>query len=122
MAKYSNRGADGPMKPVYQKIGNIIQYEIDSDATGGVDIEVDFDADIFDVIAISKATVTDATVTLSDGTNDITDDMDIDTLDNVARAGTIDTTYSSVKRGSTLTLTTANAGDRCVVRILANRA
>jgi hypothetical protein len=92
----------------------VIELEVDADASGGIAFDLPYKIKIVDIIARSTATVASATVTVSDGTNDITDALDIDTIDVRDTPSTIDTTYSTVE---SLTLTTASSADRGVVYV-----
>lgn len=99
-----------------------IQYEITADASSGVNLytaSVPFDMTIVSVKVEARATSAGGTVTVSDGTNAITDAiiMAADTVTTVD--GTIDDAYSTLAAGDTLTLTTNGADDRGLVTILA---
>ncbi len=122
MPKLSNIGASRDMKEVYKSSSLFLKYEIDEDASSGLTLEVPYDCEIFDVQVICTATNTSGTVTVSDGTNDISDAIVCDTLDEIGRASTIDATYASLPKEGTITLTTAGAADRGIVRIFANLA
>jgi hypothetical protein len=95
-----------------QKIA--VEVDITEDATGGLTFVLPFPLLLTGVTAISTATVTSATVTVSDGTNDITDAIIIATLDARVEASTLDLTYAKVTR---VTLTTVSAADRAKVFI-----
>ena len=99
----------------------VVEKVIDADASSGLTAGVDFGMEIIDVIAISTATVASATVTVSDGTNDITNAIDIDTVDVKFSAASIDTTYSALSAGDSLTFTTAGASDRAKVYVIGLR-
>lgn len=91
------------------------KLEITADASSGIAYALDYPIDIVDIVARSTATVASATVTVSDGTNDITDTLDIDTIDVRDVPATIDTTYS--EGVSSITLTTVSAADRAIVYV-----
>lgn len=91
-----------------------VELDITADASSGLAFELPYKMLVTGVTAISTATVASATVTVSDGTNDITDAIDIDTLDARFDALTIDLTYAEVE---SVTLTTVSAADRAKVFI-----
>lgn len=86
---------------------------IDADATLGLTFDPGYEYKILDVVAYSTATVALATVTLSDGTNDITNAIDIDTISTRFAATTVDEVFASITGADVLTMTTASAADRC---------
>lgn len=99
-----------------------IQYEITADASSGVNIynaDVPFAMTIIDVVAEARATSASGTVTVSDGTNSITDAIALATDTNIDRAATIDNDYSTLAVGDTLAVTTNGSGDRGLVSIVA---
>jgi hypothetical protein len=99
-----------------------IQYEITADASSGVNIynaSVPFSMTIIDVIAEARATSASGTITVSDGTNDITDAIALATDTNIDKAATIDNDYSTLAIGDTLTVTTNGANDRGLISIIA---
>lgn len=102
---------------VRKRTPQYLEVDLDADASGGIAVSAPFDCTIIGMKAISKATVTSATVTLSAGANDISDAVDIDTVDTVINAATLDMTYTTVLKGAALTLTTASAADRAIVLI-----
>lgn len=95
-----------------QKLSVVV--DIEADATGGLVAVLPYKLLITGVTAISTAAVALETVTVSDGTNDITDALDIAVLDARTEAGTIDLTYAEA---GTVTLTTASAAGRAKVLI-----
>lgn len=99
----------------------VVEKEITADASSGVTANVPFTMDIMYIVAVSTATVASATVTVSDGTNDISNAIDIDTVDVVSAAGTIDTTYASVLANTSLTFTTVSSADRAKVYVIGLR-
>ena len=82
--------------------------------TGGVAVTI-FNADaplafeVIDFWAIGEGSAASDTVTLTDGTNDITDAMDMSTDKGVVRCATIDDTYSAIAAGGSLALAIASA-------------
>lgn len=107
-----NKLTSGALGSLHSVTEVCYKLEITADASSGLAYTFDFPIDITNVIARSTATVASATVTVSDGTNDITDAIDIDTVDTNIEALTVDTTYASV---SGVTLTTVSAADRAIV-------
>jgi len=93
----------------------VYEWAITADATSGLTFDPGFSYKILDVVAISTATNASATVTLSDGTNAITNAIDIDTVDTRIAATTIDQTYRTISGTDVLTATTAGAADRCIL-------
>lgn len=94
---------------------------ITADATGGVTVAAPFNCRVVDVIAESSATVESATVKLVNGTTDVTDAIDIDTVKVVSRAGTIDAAAAEFYVGDNFKLVTAGATDKAVVTILVRK-
>ena len=97
-----------------------ITYNLVADATLGLDIlaaNCPFALTIKSVQVECRATVGGGTVTLSNGTADITDAIvcAVDTTKTVA--GTIDNLYSTIAAGGTLDVTSANAGDRARITL-----
>lgn len=95
-----------------QKIS--VELDITADATGGLAFELPYKMLVTGVTAISTAAVALATVTLSDGTNDITDAIAVAVLDTRTVASTVDLTYATVE---SVTVTTASAADRAKVLV-----
>ena len=93
----------------------VFKLEVIADASSGIAYPLPYEIDIVDVIARSTATIVSATVTVSDGSDDITDALDIDTIDVRDVPATIDTTFA--EGVSSLTLTTNGATDRAVVYV-----
>jgi hypothetical protein len=90
------------------------EIDVDADASAGIAVKLPYKILVTGVTAISTAAVALATVTVSDGTNDITDAVAIAVLDTRAEASTIDLTYATVDE---VTLTTASAADRAKVLV-----
>jgi hypothetical protein len=82
--------------------------------TGGANLTV-MNADVpcalevIDFWAIGEGSGAADTVKLTDGTNDITNALDMSTDKGVVRASTIDDAYSSIAAGGTLALVVASA-------------
>jgi len=95
-----------------------IEIDIEADATGGKDISMPEAGEILDVIVQARATNTSGTAKLTDGTNDITDAIDMETDTAIARAGTIDDGYSKLSKGDTLLVVSNGANDRGKVTVL----
>ena len=95
-----------------QKIA--VEVTITADASAGIAFTLPYKLRVTSVTAISTATVALATVTVSDGTNDLTDAIVIATLHGRVEASTLDLTYAEV---ASVTLTTASAADRATVFI-----
>jgi len=98
-----------------------IPIEVSADATGGVSETVFANMRIVDVVVNCTTANAGGTLTVSDGTNDITDAIACAVLDVVDRAGTIDSTYATVSAGSSLTVTANGALDRGVVTVVGVR-
>lgn len=86
--------------------------DVAASGTGGLAFPLPFEIEIVDIVARSTATNASATVTVSDGTNNISNAIAITPVDTNTAAGTIDTTYSTVDE---VTLTTNGSADRCRV-------
>jgi len=102
----------------------LITAEVTADATLGQNIfnaNCPFPIKIIDVIVEARATVGGGTLTLSDGSNNITDAIACAVDTTKTLAGTIDDAYSTIARGGSLVVTAANAGDRGLVTIIARR-
>lgn len=95
-----------------------VGLDVTADATTGLAFNLPYEMEIVNVIARSTAASGAATVTVGDGTNNITNAIDIDTNDTNIAAASIDTTFST---NSSVTLTTAGANDRCRVFIIGIR-
>lgn len=95
-----------------------ITNDITADASGGVTTAIPFDCVVIDVIVQATATSGSGTVLVSSGANAITDAMVMAVDTTIVRAGTIDTTYSSVSSGDDLTFTTNGAADRGLVKVI----
>jgi pyruvate/oxaloacetate carboxyltransferase len=95
-----------------QKIA--VEVDIVADATSGIAFVLPYKMLVTGVTAISTAAVALATVTVSDGTNDLTDAVIIAVLDVRSEAATIDLTYAIVDR---VVLTTNGATDRAKVLV-----
>lgn len=74
-------------------------------------------ATILDIIVHTIDTSASGTVTVSDGTNDITDAIAMDTANAVTRASSIDQTYNVVTSDG-LTFTAAGATDAGIVYVI----
>ena len=94
---------------------------ITADATGGVTVAVPFDCRVVDVIAESSFTLENATVKLVNGTTDVTNAIDIDTINVVSRAGTIDAAAAEFDKGDNFKLVTVGATAKAVVTILVRK-
>ncbi len=82
--------------------------------TGGANItvmdgDVPMALEVIDFWAIGEGSGASDTVKLTDGTNDITDALDVSTDKGVVRASTIDDAYSAIAAGGTLALVVASA-------------
>ena len=113
------------LNDIYDAVANcpvVLSYEITADASAGLEIG-SFPEDIAIVDIVVQCTTANAsgTVTISDGTNDISDAIACAVLDTIGRAGTIDATYSSISAGDALTVTTNGALDRGLVTVLGVR-
>lgn len=104
-------------KAKWQKAYHLIEVDIEADATLGQSVEVPFPLTVVGMRAISTAANASATVQLGDGTNAITDALDIAVLDAVDKAASIDLTYANLSVGDSLVLTTNGAADRAKVLI-----
>jgi hypothetical protein len=105
--KFFNQAKGTPSGPFQ------IELNVAADASAGLEFDLGFDYAILDVVAFSTATVPSATATLSGGTNDITNALDIDTVSVRTAATTIDNVYRTISGTDVLTVTTASAADRC---------
>ena len=102
----------------------LIVYDIPSDGSGGLNIfnaNAPFKFQIHDVAIIAKSSILNGTVTIRNGTNAITDAIEMDTDTMVSRAGTINKVYSTINAGDTLSFITINATDRGLIVISAAR-
>ena len=95
---------------------------ITADATGGLAFSVPFDCVVVDAVVQCTAANASGTITVSDGTNDITDAMICAVDTTIVRAGTIDNAYSALSEGDSLTFTTNGAGDRGVCEVIVKKA
>lgn len=95
---------------------------ITADATSGLAVSVPFDCTIVDVVVQCTTANASGTVTVSDGTNDITDAIVCAVDKTIVRAGTIDDAYSGLSEGDTLTFTTNGAADRGVVEVIVKKS
>lgn len=102
----------------------VLKASIDKDASGGILFgTLPFDFEVIDIIAHGSSTNASGTVQLADGDgNAISDAVAMDTDGDVNRATSIDLTYSYLKEGDNITLTTNGAGDRGDVFIIGIRA
>jgi hypothetical protein len=91
----------------------IVEFEISADASSGVVYDPGFDFKLLDMVVYSTASVALATVTASDGTNNISDAIDIATANTRAVPATLDETYNTIEGTEALTFTTNSAADRC---------
>ena len=96
----------------------VVPLDITADASSGIAYALPFLMEIVDVVARSTATVASASVTVSDGTNDITEALSIITIDSEAISQMIDTTYATTR---SVTLTTNGPNDRARVFIMGRR-
>ncbi len=91
----------------------ILEFDVAEDASSGITFAPGYDYEILDVVAVSTVSNASATVTLSDGTNGITNAIDIDTVSTRFAAATIDDVYRTISGTDVLTATTNGAADRC---------
>jgi hypothetical protein len=91
---------------------------------------LEFAVDILGAIVQCTATNASGTVVVTDGTNNITGTITCDTADEVTGFGdidgggtvfTVDTTYSSLNKGATIALTTANSAEGRVYVVCVKR-
>jgi hypothetical protein len=104
----------------YTAIPIVINFEIGADATSGLkifDANAPFKFEILDVVVQARAASASGTVTVSDGTTDITDAIVAAVDKVVTRAGTIDDAASEIAAGGSLVLTTNGAADRALVTL-----
>jgi len=94
---------------------SIIELEIAEDATGGITFPLGYDYKILDAALFCTAASGSGTLTISDGTDDISDAMICAVLDTRTAVETIDETFSTITGVKVLTLTTNGAADRCRV-------
>lgn len=94
-----------------------VPIPIGSDTTPVVSTAFFVGGVIIDVIAIPSATSASGTVTISDGTNNITDAIAFDTINTIGHASTINSTYSTISSNG-LTFTTAGATDEGMVYVI----
>ena len=95
-----------------------IYKSIEADATGELAVTIPFACEVLDVIVQARATVGSGTVTLKAGSTAITDAIVMETDKAITRAGTIDDAQSTLAKGATVTVDTANSGDRGLVTII----
>ncbi len=116
----SRKGSEKHLAQLLNELPDIIEKEIDEDATGGLTI---YDAnapcgfEILDVKVQARVTSSSGSVKLTDGTNDITDAIACDTDKVIARAGTIDDDYSTIAKNGSLKVVTNGSADRGLVTI-----
>lgn len=112
-------GSDAAIDPLLQ-----INYEIVADASSGLDVytaNVPFAMEIIDVIVQCRAASASGTVTVSDGTNDITNAI-VCAVDNTSiKASSIVHAYSTLAAGDTLDVTTNGAADRALVTFVVRK-
>jgi hypothetical protein len=75
--------------------------------------------DIVDVVVRSKATSGSGSLKLTNGTNDISNAIACATDKAVARAGTVDSAYSTIAKGGTLKVVSNGSTDRGLITIIA---
>jgi len=100
----------------------VLSAAITADATGGQSITVPYDMTIYDVVVVATAASGGGTVTVRSATNAISDAIACAVDTTVARAGTLDDTYTSVTTSSSLNVITNGAADRGLVYIYGIRS
>ena len=94
---------------------SVLELEIEADATGGLTFPLGYDFKVLDAVVYPTVSNAAATLTLSDGTNPISDAMVIAVTDTRVVPATLDETYNTISGAEVLTLTTNGAADRCRV-------
>lgn len=92
-----------------------VEFVIGADASAGLTFDPGFDYEVLDMVVYSQATVVAETLTVGDGTNDITNAIDIDTVDTRAVPATIDETYKEISGTDVLTFTALTSAGRARV-------
>ena len=100
---------------------DVIEIAVTADATSGVSITAPYACKIIDAFANCTTANAGGTLTLSDGTNAISNAVTCAVLDVNTRASTIDSTYGSIQKGSTLKVTANGAADRGVMYVIVKR-
>jgi len=100
-----------------------ITFEVGADATGAgltiFDGDAPFKFEIIDVIVQGRpGAAGGGSMTISDGTTDITDAIACISDTAITRAGTIDDAKSTIEKGGTLDVTAAQAADRGFITIV----
>jgi len=101
----------------WKKSIHIVEADILADASSGFVVDVPFACTVVGMRAIPTVSNASGTVTLSDGTNDISDALDIAVVSVPDQAALLDQDYVDLKKGDTFVLTTNGAGDRAKVLI-----
>ncbi len=115
--RLGNNRSHSLRKPKWLKTVTVIEVDITTSATGGLSIDVPFACTVIGMKAISTAANALATVQLSDGTNVVTNELDIAVLGSAPQAVTVDPTYYDFVKGASFVLTTNGAADRAKVLI-----
>jgi len=100
----------------------VLSAAITADATGGLSIDVPFNMTIYDVVVVATAASGSGTVTLRSSTNAISDAIACAVDTTVARAGTLDDTYTAVTSATSLNVITNGANDRGLVYVYGIRS
>lgn len=116
-----------PTRKLFEMFGQYPLIAIKKEITTGSADEtvlsrVPFDLEIVDVIIQPRGASTNGTVTINDGTNDITDAITCAVDKTIGRAGTINDAYSSLDAGDEIHAECAGdtvANTKCLVTILA---
>lgn len=94
---------------------SVLELEIEADASAGIEFPLGYDLKILDAVVYPTVSNAAATLTISDGTDDISDAMVIAVADTRVVPLTLDETYNTISGVKVLTLTTNGAADRCRV-------
>jgi len=101
-----------------------ITFEVGADATGNglkiFDADAPFKFEIVDVVVQGRpGAAGGGSMTISDGTTDITDAIACIADKAITRAGTIDDAKATIDKGGTLDVTAAQAADRALITLIA---
>jgi hypothetical protein len=98
-----------------------IDFAITADATSGLTITIPYDFDLRDVIVQCTTANALGTATLRNTTNAISDAMAMAVDATIARAGTLDDTYTAISTTDSINVITNGAADRGIITLIGVR-
>ena len=98
----------------------VVKVVISANATGEKAVTIPYDMEVVDVVVQCTANSGGGTLTLKNGTA-VTDAIACATDKAIARAASVDDTYSTLLTTSTVTVDAAQAGDRGIMWIIGYR-